>query len=190
MNTDQLTEAEYMSATTDREALVAPLHATPKGETQSHGLPIRILRKLELFSLQSDYASFRKQETEDAWMFVQEGKAMGPVSFHEILNHLLDGQSPLSVIHESRAYEEQPYWSELVYKPVWKNPIAATAWAVGFWIMAASVGFILLRFLLPSGIRTFGSVAYSLLAMAAAYFQTRPHHAAWSAKLRSPRMPH
>jgi hypothetical protein len=189
------TQPNSDSAIIDLDTLVAPVRFEREeaAELSSTPLsaPIRFLRWIELIGLESDYGQFRKSEPTDAWMFVEDQEAKGPVPFNEILHRLREGQSPLDVIHESKAYEAEPKWSELVYKPVWSRPVAALAWTIGFWVMAVSVGFILFRFLLPVGtIRTLGSIAYCLLALGIAYTRSKPHFSSWSARLRSPRTPH
>jgi len=149
---------------------------------------IRFIRWIELIGLESDYSSFRKQEPTDAWMFVENREAKGPVPFHEILLKLRDGQSPLDVIHESKAFEENPKWSELVYSPAWSRPGIALAWTVGFWIMAISIGFIFVRLLLPFGtVRTLGTVTYCLVGLGVAYSRTKPHLKKWSDRVRGNR---
>ena len=143
------------------------------------------MRWIELIGLESDYRRFRNQETTDAWMFVEDGEAWGPVPFNEILLKLREGQSPMAVIHESKAYDEEPKWSELVYNPAWSRPGVALAWTIGFWIMAISIGFLLVRLLLPFGtIRTLGTAAYCLTGLGVAYSRTKPHLQKWSSRVR------
>ena len=193
MNTHQPINADSTSATVDLDTLVAPMRTSTEASASSatYSAPIRLLRWIELIGLESDYGRFRKQEPTDAWMFVEDREAKGPVPFNEILFKLREGESPLDVIHESKAYEAEPKWSELVYNPVWSRPGAALAWTIGFWIMAVSIGFIFLRLLLPFGmIRTLGSIAYCLLGLGLAFNRSKPHLSTWSARLRGPRTPH
>jgi hypothetical protein len=148
---------------------------------------IRLLRWIEIIGLESDYSKLRKQEPLDAWMFIEDGQPMGPVPLREILLKLREGQSPIDIIHESKAYDTEPQWSELVYNPVWNRPGAALAWTIGFWIIVVSIGFITMRIVLPFGIlRTLGTIAYVLGALGLAYARTKPHLKAWAARTRGP----
>jgi hypothetical protein len=147
---------------------------------------IRFLRWLELIGLESDYRGFRKQETTDAWMYIEDGEAKGPVPFSEIILKLREGQSPLDIIHESKAYDEDPKWSECVYTPAWSRAGVALAWTIGFWFMTICIGFILVRLLLPFGtVRTLGTAGYFLAGLGFAYSRTKPYLAKWSARVRN-----
>ena len=146
---------------------------------------IRFLKWIELIELKSAYSRFRKQESTDAWIFAENGEAVGPVSFDDILVKLREGQSPLAIIHESKAHDEEPNWSELVYNPVWSRPFVALVWSIGFWFAAIIVGFVSLQPLLPAGmIRTLGSIVYCLLVLSAAYTLSKPHLKNWSTRIR------
>ena len=192
MNTEKYSTTLPPSSSEFQEDLVSkPLRRTSE---DTPTLPsristsIRFLRWIEFIGLESDYGRFRKQESADAWMFVEDGEAKGPVPFHEILLKLREGQSPLHIIHESKAYDEDPKWSELVYSPAWSRPGVALAWTIGFWIMAIGIGFIFARLALPFGTaRTLGTVAYCLTGLGIAYSRTKPHLKRWSSRVRASR---
>jgi hypothetical protein len=190
MNTDQYTTTLPPSSESQTDLVSKPLRRTSEDAPPPSRIStsIRFLRWIELVGLESDYARFRKQEATDAWMFVEDGEAWGPVPLNEILLKLREGQSPLAIIHESKAYDEEPKWSELVYNPAWSRPGVALAWTIGFWLMAIGIGFLFVRLLLPLGtLRTLGTAAYFLAALGVAYARTRPHLKKWSARVREHR---
>jgi hypothetical protein len=120
----------------------------------------------ELINLESDYKEFRKRESVDSWYYVEDAEAQGPVTFTEILSRLRNGDSPLTVIHESKAHDTDPRWSSLAYNPVWNRPLVAISWTIGFWLVFACAGYVLLQLLLPDSIRHFVGIAYWLAALA------------------------
>ncbi len=168
--------------------VLKPLQAStdqPASASIWTSVAIRFLSWIELIQLRSDYRRFREQESTDAWIFVENSEVVGPVSFDDILLKLREGQSPLDIIHESKAYDETPDWSKVAYRPVWSRPFAALAWTISFWTTVAGVGFIIVNSLLPFGIiRTLGSAAYWLLVLGVTYSRTGPHLRTWSARVR------
>ena len=127
---------------------------------------IHLLRWLELISLELDYKEFRKRESIDSWYYVKDAEAQGPVTFTEILARLRNGDSPLAVIHESKAHNTDPRWSSLAYNPVWNRPLVAIPWTIGFWLVVACAGYVALQLLLPDSIRHIVGIAYWFAALA------------------------
>ena len=133
------------------------------------GTPIRLLRWIELIGLESEYKQFKKQEATDAWYYVESDEARGPVSFTELLAMVRDGNSPLSIIHESKAEADEPQWTNLNYDPAWKRPSMALWWTVGFWLIVLCIGFVALQLLLPDSIRHIVGIVYWLATLGVIY---------------------
>ena len=94
-----------------------------------------VLRWLEMQSLRENYARLQKpyraldrDQRDRWWLAVGETEPpTGPHSFREALEHLLNGYSPVHVVHESRIGEEPTPWIALKCKPLWSDP-KSVAW--------------------------------------------------------------
>ena len=87
-----------------------------------------VLRWLEMQSLRENYARLQKpyreldrDQRDRWWLAVGENEPTGPHSFREALEHLLNGDSPVHVVHESRIGEEPTPWIALKCKPLWND---------------------------------------------------------------------
>lgn len=147
---------------------------TPTYEPTTHGilarLPLRALRWLETKGLEMDHSRLRKTyaERDDAWFISYEGQVEGPYSFRQVSGLLLEGISPLQLIHASESNDESAQWTTLRYSPLWLRKGPALAWRIGFWIVAAMFAYCAVHSFTPYSWRWLGdSVFLMLLAIAA-----------------------
>lgn len=118
---------------------------------RNHAIPLRILRRLEVLGLEMDHAKLKRTGLAggDAWYAGVGGEAYGPTRFREVMQLLVDGHSPVSVLHASQEEEPEPAWRELRYAPMWLRPWPARLWTIGFWFVCAILGAILVTTLSP-----------------------------------------
>ena len=129
--------------------------------------PLDLLAWLEATALKTELAEFIKRaRTGDRWYVSRDGAAFGPVPFGKIMRLLLRGEGPLPVLHESEAELEPAPWRTIAYRTWPLSPLAATAWVVGFWLLAIGAGFVAVSLACPLSLRRFAGPAY-LVAVAA-----------------------
>ena len=138
-------------------------------ETRSlRTFPLALLAWLETTALKIELAEFiKRSRTEDRWYVSRDGAAFGPVPFAKIMRLLLRGEGPLPVLHESEAEMEPAPWRTIAYRTWPLSPLVATAWVVGFWLLAIGAGFVAVNLACPLSLRRFAGPAY-LVAVAAA----------------------
>jgi len=149
------------------ESAALPLNETDSpaesGPTDRIPLPVRLLRWLELWGLHLHYTRVRAAETSDEWLVHSGDGPQGPIPFRQTLRLLLDGQSPIYILHVSKAPTtpgaEAP-WIKLSYSPVWNNPRAGRAVTVCFWSVLVLLGFGILTNMVPWRFNTLLTVGY------------------------------
>jgi hypothetical protein len=135
------------------------------------GVAARALRWLELRNLEMDYARMKKRHADDAWWICSDDELRGPVAFRQVLEALVNGVTPLYVLHDSQAQLETPPWVRLKYDPVWLRRGSSLLWTIGFWLMCAIFLFCVVQTIVPRVARPFTGVGYwMVLTVLAARF--------------------
>ncbi len=105
---------------------------------------------------------------DDAWFISYEGQVEGPYSFRQVSSLLLEGISPLQIIHASESDDESAQWMTVRYSPLWLRKGPALAWRIGFWIVAAMVAYCVVYTFTPHQWRWLGDSFFVALLVAAA----------------------
>lgn len=134
---------------------------------RSRGWALKVLRRLELLGLQLDHARLAKAYAAfpGGWWAQVNDEPAGPYPLSTAFKLLVDGHSPVHLLHESEADQEPPPWRELRYSPIWTNRIKVLLWTVGFWMMLAFIGYAVVTSFTPVWLRSYVGVAW-WLAMA------------------------
>ena len=148
--------------------MTTPLHLGIDETRSLRTLPLTLLAWLETTALKIELAEFIKRaRSDDRWYVSRDGAAFGPVPFAKVMRLLLRGEGPLPVLHESEAELEPAPWRTIAYRTWPLSPLVATAWVVGFWLLAIGAGFVAVNLVCPLALRRFAGPAY-LVAVAAA----------------------
>lgn len=138
--------------------------------TAKGGIAIAALYQLERWTLRSDLDGIREAHAglADEWWIRQGEDVEGGKRFEDIVTLLLSGVSPIHVLHESKATEEPAHWIAISHTSTWTDRTKAIWWTIGFWALAALVGYMVVSVLLPSSARVIGESIYGLAVAIAA----------------------
>jgi hypothetical protein len=117
------------------------LHAA--GSSVVSSLPLSFLRVIELAVLKRRYAQFVWVRPEqDRWFVYSDNGTFGPVRFIEALQRLVQGESPLAILHEDEANREPEPWQTIAYRSCVLDRATKWTWIVAFWTAAIFLGWV------------------------------------------------
>jgi hypothetical protein len=146
-----------MNSPFDRNAGDAPLASS---------LPLSLLALVELAQLKRDYAQYlQASPEEDRWFVMRGTEALPPMSFHEVLHRLARGEGPLAVLREAEAELDPTPWQTLDYRASASNRATVLAAAIGFWVVAVFLGWVVVAVLVPAVQTPIWECAYIVAAL-------------------------
>ena len=110
-------------------------------QPEKRPLAISILYWVERIGLHAHYRRFVKQYRgqDDAWWMGYGEKTHGPYRFEEILKMVVEGFSPVMVLHDSLAGVEPVPWKRISYQALWSNPKVERPWTLCLRFLVALV---------------------------------------------------
>ncbi len=139
-------------------------------------VPLSLLNFIELTVLRRRYASMVWVRPEqDRWFVSSDQGTFGPVRFSEALQRLVQGETPLAVLHEDEANQDPEPWRILAYRSCTLDRATKWTWIVGFWIAAIFLGWVLISTFEPIALQPILQWVYIVGVIAAMAWFGLPH---------------
>jgi hypothetical protein len=129
--------------------------------------PLSLLALVDMITLNRNYAQLLSEPPAQNQWFVMRGKeALPPQSFQEVLGRLSRGEGPLLVLREADAEQTPAPWQTIAYPASASSLPIALAVAVGFWVVAVFLGWVVVAVIAPHAHQVLWERSYFIAALA------------------------